>query len=420
MFGGKAAHRKDDALLKLERIPWILSPSKRRSAGGGAAAADDNDDEERDQPALHVVPDGDPERWHAQVFRSVDAGSVKRFPRPWERAEMSRRHLVGDKNLAVEQSIHAAYVAAIRSAERFVYVENQYFIGGSYAWPSYRNRGACNLVPMEIALKVASKIRAGEPFAAYVVMPMWPEGNPSSGPAQEILFWQNQTMEMMYRVVAAAAMEEGKSGHPTDYLNFYCLGNREPAAEDAGGGDRDKWADPPDDGTSSAAPAARARRRRRFMVYVHSKGMIVDDEYVIIGSANINQRSLAGSRDTEIAVGAYQPDHTGADPRGKVHGYRMSLWEEHLGKEAVRRPEVQRPESPGCVKLVNGIARRNWRRYAADHDDGKGPLQGHLMRYPVHVRADGRVVPLPGQEMFPDVGGRVVGAPNNLPDYLTM
>jgi len=421
MFGGKAAHRKDDALLKLERIPWILSPSKpkqRCSAAAGGAAADDD---ERDQPALHVVQDSDPERWHAQVFRSVDAGSVKRFPRPWERAEMARRHLVGDKNLAVEQSIHAAYVAAIRSAERFVYVENQYFIGGSYAWPSYRNSGACNLVPMEIALKVASKVRAGEPFTAYVVMPMWPEGNPGSGPAQEILFWQNQTMEMMYKVVAAAM--EGKGGHPQDYLNFYCLGNREPAEDDAAaGGDRNKWApaDPPDDSTSS--PAARARRHRRFMVYVHSKGMIVDDEYVIIGSANINQRSLAGSRDTEIAVGAYQPDHTGADaPRGKVHAYRMSLWEEHLGKEAVRRPEVQRPESPRCVGLVNGIATDNWRRYAADDvDDGKGPLQGHLMRYPVHVRADGRVEPLPGHELFPDVGGRIVGAPNNLPDYLTM
>lgn len=58
------------------------------------------------------------------------------------------------------------------------------------------------------------------------------------------------------------------------------------------------------------------------MIYVHSKGMIVDDEYVILGSANINQRSLAGSRDTEIAMGAYQPSHTwgnkGRHPRGQV------------------------------------------------------------------------------------------------------
>lgn len=58
------------------------------------------------------------------------------------------------------------------------------------------------------------------------------------------------------------------------------------------------------------------------MIYVHSKGMIVDDEYVIVGSANINQRSLEGTRDTEIAMGAYQPYHSWAEkpsgPRGQV------------------------------------------------------------------------------------------------------
>jgi phospholipase D1/2 len=63
------------------------------------------------------------------------------------------------------------------------------------------------------------------------------------------------------------------------------------------------------------------------MVYVHSKGMIVDDEYVIIGSANINQRSMEGTRDTEIAMGAYQPLHTWANmlsaPRGQVDVFSM-------------------------------------------------------------------------------------------------
>lgn len=48
----------------------------------------------------------------------------------------------------------------------------------------------------------------------------------------------------------------------------------------------------------------------------------MDDEYVILGSANINQRSMGGSRDTEIAMGAYQPHHTWAKkqrhPRGQV------------------------------------------------------------------------------------------------------
>lgn len=56
------------------------------------------------------------------------------------------------------------------------------------------------------------------------------------------------------------------------------------------------------------------------MIYVHSKGMIVDDEYVILGSANINQRSMEGTRDTEIAMGAYQPHNTWASKLSSPHG----------------------------------------------------------------------------------------------------
>lgn len=38
------------------------------------------------------------------------------------------------------------------------------------------------------------------------------------------------------------------------------------------------------------------------MIYVHSKMMIVDDRMCLIGSANINDRSLVGDRDSELAV----------------------------------------------------------------------------------------------------------------------
>jgi len=59
----------------------------------------------------------------------------------------------------------------------------------------------------------------------------------------------------------------------------------------------------------------------------------VDDEYIIIGSANINQRSMDGARDSEIAMGAYQPFHLAVNEpaRGQIHGFRMSLWYEHTG-----------------------------------------------------------------------------------------
>lgn len=50
--------------------------------------------------------------------------------------------------------------------------------------------GADNLIPIELALKVVSKIRNGERFAVYIVIPMWPEGVPTSASMQEILYWQ--------------------------------------------------------------------------------------------------------------------------------------------------------------------------------------------------------------------------------------
>ncbi|KAI7998368.1 Phospholipase D beta 1 [Camellia lanceoleosa] len=165
--------------------------------------------------------------------------------------------------------------------------------------------GANNLIPMEIALKIAEKIRACERFAAYIVIPMWPEGNPIGAATQRILFWRKKTMQMMYETIYKALVEVGLENEytPQDYLNFFCLGNREVASSDSLSTD-----------CSAAANGSQAlsRKSQRFMIYVHSKSMIVDDEYVIIGSANINQRSMEGSRDIEIAMGAYQPHRTWA------------------------------------------------------------------------------------------------------------
>ena len=61
--------------------------------------------------------------------------------------------------------------------------------------------------------------------------------------------------------------------------------------------------------------------RVQLNMQVHSKMMIVDDEYIIIGSANINQRSQDGTRDTEIAMGASQHAYHSRGPvmpRGQV------------------------------------------------------------------------------------------------------
>ncbi|XP_042506286.1 phospholipase D delta-like isoform X1 [Macadamia integrifolia] len=389
----KVTHWHDDAMIKLERISWILNPSTSDPDG------DHN---------VWVSKEGDPESWHVQVFRSIDSGSVKGFPKVVQEAEA--QNLICGKNLKIDKSIHSAYVKAIRSAQHFIYIENQYFLGSSYYWPSYKNAGADNLVPMEIALKIASKIALNERFSVYIVIPMWPEGVPSSAAVQEILYWQGQTMEMMYRIVGQALEKAGLANqyHPQDYLNFYCLGKREDGPPEG----------PPQTNQSSENRAmGLAQKFRRFMIYVHAKGMIVDDEYVIMGSANINQRSLDGSRDTEIAMGTYQPCYTWAGkkshPRGQVYGYRMSLWAEHLGalEECFREPQTL-----DCVMHVNKLARCNWKSFVSTENN---EMKGHLMSYPIKVTKNGMVGPMPGNESFPDVGGKILGAPTNLPDALT-
>ncbi|XXG67283.1 hypothetical protein AAC387_Pa06g0667 [Persea americana] len=375
----------DDALLRIERIPDIIGM--------------------HDAPCLS---ENDPEAWHVQVFRSIDSNSVKGFPKDPKNATV--QNLVCGKNVLIDMSIHTAYVKAIRAAQHFIYIENQYFLGSSYNWSSHNDLGANNLIPMEIALKIANKIKANERFSAYIVIPMWPEGDPTGVPMQRILFWQHKTMQMMYETVYKALEEAGleKKYVPQDYLNFFCLGNREvPYGSDSSG-----------ESPATNTPHGLARRNRRFMIYVHSKGMIVDDEYVILGSANINQRSLEGTRDTEIAMGAYQPQHTWArkqsSPRGQIYGYRMSLWAEHIG---TLEECFTHPKSLDCMRRVRAMGEMNWQQFCADEIT---EMRGHLLKYPVDVDAKGKVKPLAGCETFPDVGGAIIGTFFAIQENLTI
>lgn len=97
----------------------------------------------------------------------------------------------------------------------------------------------------------------------------------------------------------------------------------------------------------------------------------------------------------------------------QVYGYRMSLWAEHLG---TLEDSFCQPESLECIRQVNSIAKNNWQIYAADENK---EMTGHLMQYPIQVSKNGNVSTLPGHECFPDVGGKVLGSPTNLPDALT-
>ncbi|KAJ0017624.1 hypothetical protein Pint_11395 [Pistacia integerrima] len=360
----------EDALLKLEIIPEIFGRTE-----------------------ISYLNENDIEAWNVQVFRSIDSSSVKGFPD--DPKDGTNMNLALGRNVLIDMSIHTAYVKAIRAAQHFIYIENQYFIGSSFNWDSHKKLGANNLIPIEIALKIANKIRANERFSAYILIPMRPEGG--NRIAQRILYWQHKTMQMMYETIYKALVEARLENvyEPQDYLNFFCLGNREPLAG-------------VDSATAANTPQELCQKNRRFQIYVHSKGMIVDDEYVILGSANINQRSMDGTRDTEIAMGAYQPRHTWASkpsgPHGQVYGYRMSLWAEHIG-------EIEEcfnsPESVECVRRVRSLGELNWERYKVDEVT---EMKAHLLKYPIEVDPTGNVKPLPGSESFPDVGGNILGS----------
>ena len=67
---------------------------------------------------------------------------------------------------------------------------------------------------------------------------------------------------------------------------------------------------------------------------------------------------MSGTRDTEMAIGAWQPLYTvevdpeisGAGPYGDIHAFRMSLWTEHFRHWD---PLFRFPAQLECTQKVN-------------------------------------------------------------------
>ena len=345
------------------------------------------------------TPISDPSRqWNCQLFRSITSDSAN-FQ------QQCSKHLNSKKGRMVDSSIAQAYIQMIRNADNFIYIENQYFLGSAYCWSGKEDVNCHHTIPSEIAQKICDKIASNQHFIAYIVIPMFPEGDPSSLPIQEILHWQYKTMEMMYERIGDALRIKKSSTHPTDWLLFLCPGKRE-----ASGPHLDRLED-------AVEPKAKMfRNSLRFPIYVHSKMMIVDDVYIIVGSANINQRSLSGTRDTEMAVGSWQPNFQINNPYGDVHLFRMSLWTEHFRHNA---PEFIHPGSFECVQKVKEYASYNWQMYIGPSGS---VTPGQLLPYPLNVMSDGELKNLEGISTFPDFpsGSKIIGKSNSfLPQKLT-
>ena len=84
-------------------------------------------------------------------------------------------------------------------------------------------------------------------------------------------------------------------------------------------------------------------------IYVHSKLMIVDDEILRIGSANMNNRSMGLDSECDIVIDAARPGNKHA--AGPIKGVRIALLAEHTGqsREAV---EQQLKANPSMIDLI--------------------------------------------------------------------
>ncbi|CAI5775883.1 phospholipase D1 [Podarcis lilfordi] len=171
-----------------------------------------------------------------------------------------------------EESIHSAYVNVIENSKHYVYIENQFFISCA------DDKVVSNRIGDAIAQRILKAHRENKRYRVYVVIPLLPgfEGDISTGGGnalQAIMHFNYRTMcRGDNSILGQLKAEIGDQW--INYISFCGLRNH---AELEG-------------------------KLVTELIYVHSKLMIVDDNTVIIGSANINDRSMLGKRDSEMAV----------------------------------------------------------------------------------------------------------------------
>ncbi len=113
-------------------------------------------------------------------------------------------------------------------------------------------------------------------------------------------------------------------------------------------------------------------------IYVHSKLLIADDRVAILGSANINDRSQIGDRDSELAViirddakARVKLDGVTEDVVSRsVHDLRVALWRKLFGLSGGKRPAtglsdiIMYPASTKAIDAIQRVAESNLAEYS--------------------------------------------------------
>lgn len=86
-------------------------------------------------------------------------------------------------------------------------------------------------------------------------------------------------------------------------------------------------------------------------IYVHAKIMVVDDSLLVIGSSNINDRSMGFDTECNVAI---------AEPAEVIERFRIRLISEHLDVSPVRFREVEGNDKQ-CIFAIERLSRENGR-----------------------------------------------------------
>ncbi|XP_038642758.1 phospholipase D1-like [Scyliorhinus canicula] len=236
-----------------------------------------------------------------------------------------------------EHSIYNAYLQVIRDSQHFVYIENQFFITCSDESSVYNQIGDV------IVERILKAHRAKKRYRVYIVLPLLPgfQGDMSTGGGNSIQTILHFTFRSICRG-EYSIVERLKKHMGDDWVNYISFGALRTHAQ-------------LNDSLVSE------------LIYIHSKMMIVDDRQVIIGSANINDRSLLGKRDSEMAVLVEDTEMETSVMDGEeyqagqfAHRLRLQCFKIHLGLHDDQMVDVEDPVSDRCFQETwNAVATTN-------------------------------------------------------------
>ncbi|XP_004003202.3 phospholipase D1 isoform X2 [Ovis aries] len=228
-----------------------------------------------------------------------------------------------------EESIHAAYVYVIENSKHYIYIENQFFISCS------DDRVVFNKIGDAIAQRILKAHRESQRYRVYVVIPLLPgfEGDISTGGGNAL----QAIMHFNYRTMCRgenSILGQLKAEIGNQWINYISFCGLRTHAELEG-------------------------NLVTELIYVHSKLLIADDNTVIIGSANINDRSMLGKRDSEMAVIVQDTETVPSVMDGREYqagrfaqGLRLQCFRVVLGYLSGPSEDIQDPVSDKFFKEV--------------------------------------------------------------------